>query len=580
MTDQARQNELRALIGVRVGRPNIEAPFEEAARKVIQGVERVVMTDGYVLGQIESELERIGFNVPLEIAAEYVARQATRTMQLPKDDSVVLGQFYDGVVVPCMQAKMDALEQLVSLHQGLTQTERMLLLAGFNIGRQFDSIFPKWWKWVVVPYRTSPLLPEKIQELLRHTHRTNQYAVLMNPDGSPIAHLTSDAIRHSKQVPLRRAFLQEVLAIRTILLRLVEELPAGEKEYRQYLLALYNALGCSHLSSMERMWLSVDKAWVRIPATARVIPVHMMEWGYLHPRCISPEFHMRWRTDEHADVIKLMRQQMRQLALRVGNITDPAKIDGVDVGTFLTIARGGSDMDFRFVGQSIPNRPKAQSQGMKVFLDGDAMGRRMERHRYTLEHCLDQATLEWVLQSFSLTDMYALVTGHEFGHPFTITNDLLKAFGTTMRLAEEGKATLLGIAGMQAAVEAREWGDKNANLRLATIILDNCLRMLDPATLLDPTHEPYVKECLMILSVLRRRGFLQIIEGKLSMSISTAASGLIPRFLYEDATMPLVQAYRERDLPEIRRILSDLTDQSSADLWPVLVAVKENLAAV
>jgi len=561
----------------RITEDDLRLPFGEAARTVMLRIEESIIHSIPVRDVVGAVLASLGtdFGGDLHTALEYAARQANKGEDLskvpPGTSHEALATFYERVVVPCLEAKGEALAGLAERHPDLTTTERLILKIGHKIGVQFNAMFIKWWQLAILPLRKSQLSQKDIKRLLSKARKTNRYAVLMAPDGRPIEALTEETILQGVQVSLANAFPDEIAEARAKLLCLVMELPRSEREYRKYFLALANALGCRDFKEMTRRWLAVDKAWVLIPHTVRAVPVHMMEWGYQHPYAISPEYRVCWRMNEFTSIIATMREQMERLALELGDGTDVTKLEHTDVVEVLNVVQGGCCIDFAYAGQSVPNAPAAQIMGMKSLLATEAMKVRLERHIWMLQRCLSPSTLRWLLGNFTLQEMYGLVVGHELGHSFVTSNRLLRVFGATKHQIEEGKATVLGILGMSRS-------DRWTPLQLAAVIFDDCLRMLGKELFTDPTHAPYANECMLILSVLRRHGAVVIVDGKLEMSVSTANSGLIARWIYEDLVIPLVAAYKAADLNTIQDILAEKANPMAGDIWPVRELIDANLA--
>ena len=552
--------------------------FPEAAKRTIEITEKFLMEDKKVGIYIKNLRDKIGFVAASpRTCIEYAARQTCQGKSLPKDDPKILASFYELIVQPCMQFKSDALKSLVFGHPELDKSERQILSIGFYIAQEFDKIFEKWWKQVVVPYRTSPLSDKELKELIRKSRKNNPYSVLVSPNYTPITtSLTPKLIKSAREIPLAKAFPEEISKARAYLLYLVDQLSPREKEYQEYFRALYKALGNEDLKNMEKLWLRVDKTWVKISHKKRALPVHMMEDGYHDPFRISPEFRVMFRSTEFADVIAIMRRSMKKFASLIEDKIGLVKIDNIDIGTFFTVVNGGCSIDFRFAGQSVPNRPKAQKLGMKIFLDGASMEIRLEHHKRLLEFCLDKETSSWAVPALKLDIMYALVAGHEFAHPLLVTDKLIKSFGEHKPEVEEGKATLFGVAGIQKAIESGHWGP-STHLGLSACLLSEGIRGMDKNSFDNPTFSPYANEAMMILSVLRRHNLITIARGKLHMDKKSAASGKIAGILFDKLTSPLISAYKAASLPRALKIVKNFANRNSREIKSTYEIVNANL---
>ncbi len=527
---------------------------------------------------IDALRKKIGLkDAPLDLCVEYAARRYCHGRSLPKNDPVVLSSFYDSVVLPCMQAQARSLGELISWHPRLTETEKLIFDVGFWIAGEFNEIFKNWWKWVVIPFRQSKLLPEEIGVRLKKAEKTNPYSILAYSGGLPVlVGLTSQFIKYAEEIPLAEAFYEEICRIQAYLSFLIDRLPRYEGAYRAYFRALRRALGNKRLKDMEELWLAVDEAWVQISHEKKVIPVHMMEHGYHDPFRISPEYRVVFRLTDFADRIPFMRKTMKMVASELSDETGSAKIDSIDIGTFLTVVNGGCGIDFRYTAQSVPNRPKAQKLGMKVFLDGDSMKIRFERLKHLLELCLDKKTLKWARPAFTPEVMFDFLNGHEFGHPLLASDKLIRVFGAERRKVEEGKASLLGILGTQLAIGIASHQEE-AHLQLSAGIIAECLRMMEKSHFHDPTVASYVNECLMILSALMRQGLLRIIDNKINMDEGVAGSRAVAETLHDELTKHLIASYKKVDLKNTLDILENFANRDGVEAKAVYKLVNFNL---
>jgi len=589
MTPEEVSAKLRAYLMEMARRPDLtvqqeelEMPIGEAAKLVIERAEKFLMEDEYVRTLIQQILVEIGFEVDLDIAVEYAAIQTNKKRSLPKDNAPVLGLFYNLVVRPCMDFKDILLKELAKQSKDLNPVERELLVRGFDIARLFSKMFSKWWDMMVVPWRANPhskeeAYQEKAGKAILDRKDGNRYTVLVNQDGTPITEpLTLDVIRKAKRLFWIEAFPEEIARAVQFIKALIAVLPDEEQEYRAYFRALVKALTCRNIKAMEKLWANVDRTWVRIPRTKRIVPVHPMEYDYLVPGLIAFEFRMMVRVQDFADIIETVRQHVKALAAEIGLPEDPAKIECVDIAVFVTFVNGGCSVDFRYAGQSVPNRPPVQRLGMKIFLDGPSMVVRHDKHIRTVRKCLYPKTLQWVENVFTLEAMYALVAGHELDHCILTTKKVIRKGGMTKHNVEEAKATALGIAGIARAVEAGLWG-QDGPLTLAAAVLNDCLRMMDRNLFTDPKFKAYTCECMMIITALVRCGLLTIVNGKLFVDRNAANLGLLNRAVWENIALPLIAAYKEIDIKAMEAMLKDMADVKSPEVRLIYNAVNVSI---
>jgi hypothetical protein len=196
---------------------------------------------------------------------------------------------------------------------------------------------------------------------------------------------------------------------------------------------------------------------------------------------------------------------------------------------------------------------------------------RLEHIRNLLKRCLDEETLRWVLPTFKMEDMYALIVGHELGHPILVNDKLIKAFGPEKPKIEEAKATLFGIAAIAQAI-----GPNQINhLGLSAVILAEGLRMMEKELFENATFSPYANESMMLLSALQREGLLVIRDNKVHMDENAAASGRVAQVLYEELTRPIIECYRNKDLSTVRRLVGEFANREDPGIQSIYRAVNE-----
>ncbi|MFA5050603.1 MAG: hypothetical protein WC499_00595 [Patescibacteria group bacterium] len=554
----------------------------EVLKEMMDSVDYFLINDKKIRNQIAKIIIAIDFNVPVDLAVEYAARRTnTAGAQLPKDDAVKLSFFYSLVVRPCQDAIHAALKDVCMACPNILafDEENFIAEAGYKIGTLFDDLFSKWWKWVVIPFRTSKLSADELKELIQKFGKTDKYSVLARGPNNPYTKpLTAKQIEKAKQIPLVEMFPIEINGIAKILKQLAKNLP-DDTDYREYFLALRTALINKDLEQMETLWIEVDKKWIEISSDRRLIPVHMMESDYEVPIRVAPEYRLLWRTGCHAKELGLMRKEMSDLAKKF----DPRaveKIKRTDVGVFLTILASGSNIDFRLAGQSVPNYPEAQALGMKVFLDQESMKQRFHGFQSLIQKVLDPESSTWAMKFLKEEFAYLDVFGHEFGHCFCINERLIEVFGDNKSKVEEMKATLLDIEGVRQAIENGSLSDeirKEAFSSLAAMIISHLIRMLEQSNFNNPTVAPYVNECMGILNKLMAASIITVTEsGKLHVDTKRTDNDLIAEHLFV-LTRKLISIYDEYDLKELHNFVYHLCNRDGWNIQKAYKAINDNL---
>lgn len=554
----------------------------EAFAATMTSVEHFLLEDAEVVTHITAIINAIEFKVDHVVALEYAIRRLnSSSAQLPKDDAQILGMFYLLAVKPCQDAIRLAMQKVCQEHPDIDPVEKKIAAAGYQIGPLFDDLFlERWWPFVVVPFRTSQLTRNELKDLITRVGKTNKYSILADgPTGPHTDPLTGEFIERAVEVPLATICPVEIMKIVEVMRKLVAELPDDYDDYRQYFLALALALENEDLEKMEALWLKVDNKWVRISSNRLLIPVHMMEYDYIDPIRVMPDFRLMWRTNDYRTQLAIMRAEMRDLSAEI----DPfsvGKIDRTDVGVFQTILNSGSTSDVRYAGQSVPNRPEAQAVGMRVFLDKDTMARRLTRFQHLIQQVLDPDSLAWAETHLRMEFLYLLVFGHEFGHPFCVDDDLIKAFGDDKPRVEELKATLLGIEGIRRAIVHNRFECTSCSYaRLIVIIVARVFGMLEANNFNNPAVGPYVNESMAILDLLMGAGFIQITEqGKLKIVRSFISYSTIADRLFE-FVKKLIGIYRRESREDVLSFVEIFCQRQGENVQLTYKAINDNIKA-
>jgi len=532
-------------IPLEMGRDSVDT-FETDILSAFARSESFLMNDPTISAIVTQALKVIGMDASIEVAVEYAARRLSTQGELPKKNPVAVGLFYDYVVLPILRVQQLMTRNIICIHPGLLPYEKAIMREGVEIARLFDVLFSKWWKYVVIPYQLGiakdPTLKETIKAACSFT---NCYAVLWDQEGFPIVDpMTREILANCQEIPLAKAFPLEIDEICERLEDLKAELEQWSVEtmtpYHDYFNALSIALSNRELEKMEELWKAVDVTWVQI-GPERVVPVHMMENGYHHPHQISPEFDIRLRSQAFRKEIDATRHGMNLLGANIEDELVQDKLTRTDIGMFITVASGGMGIDFRFAGQSVPNRPEVQKLAMKIFLDLESMRQRQIRCLGMIESCADAETIAWASRAMTLSVDIGAVAGHEFAHPFLITEMVTEVFGSQKPRFEEGKATLLGIMGLH---EAKSDFGPGFYPALSAHILGVILRRFDKRAAENPTFSPYLNEAMMIATSLMRAGIITCIDGKVHMDQARSLTPDVVNNL-QNVSLQLIRAYRE-----------------------------------
>ena len=127
--------------------------FEEDLREVLSGSEIFIISNPTISTLIAVALEVIDLNVSTKMAVECAACGMSTKEKLPKKDSILLGLFYEYIVLPVKETQKLAVQNLIKVHPQLRPEERIIMRRGGNIAQFFDILLSKWWRHIVVPHQ-------------------------------------------------------------------------------------------------------------------------------------------------------------------------------------------------------------------------------------------------------------------------------------------------------------------------------------------------------------------------------------------------------------------------------------------
>ncbi|MDO8408040.1 MAG: hypothetical protein Q7S95_02275 [bacterium] len=493
---------------------------------------------------------------PLDELVRYVADQKG---MIDKSDPALSLRFLTTFIVPVFEFEREAVFKALNIIEDRSLAEFFLFEDCANLSRATDRFWAKWFAAITIPYQSLDEAGKKqYEERVRDTLAQYDYTVF---DYDPRRGCTN-------RRTWAEAFPEEISEILELLYALEQtQIP----ELADYFAVLYEAYGCTDINKLEELWTRVDEAWIRIPNTARLVPVHGMESGYEHPFGVSPEFRLEVRTSEGRDMIESRRRATlsHAAAFRLSNEFVSAavqKLEHIDISVFITALRAGVCLNFRYAGQSVPNRQQVLAEGGRIFLDKSAAPRAAKRYvDNVMKHCAP-ATAHMLAPLITETALLAHTATHEYAHPVGRTAKSDAKLGSEgMKLCEEAKATLLGIL-------ADEHRDPSPAHRLEIIATTagRVLRFMDATELESATFAPYVRENLAAATMLFETGVMTLGADGVEVNLKAAKSpawfkalrefnrGVLNAYQAEDKTAleRLTERYCNREHPRVAALIA------------------------
>lgn len=484
---------------------------------------------------------------PIDELVKYVAIQRG---QIDKSHPVQTLQFHELFIMPMFEFEREQVLKAVTDCKDITTAEWVMCCYGEGLGRLHNQLWAKWFMRVVSTYKSLDEDGKKqYEELAKGQLAQYDYTVFdFDPKRGCINRET-----------WATAFPEEIQKIAEDLRGLIHD--SDDEVMNQYFDSLYKAYTCTDVEQLETVWANVDWAWINIPNTSRIVPVHGMESGYEHPFCVSPEFRIEVRTEEARDLIEMRRVGTVEYAkaMRLSDeLIDNAskKLERIDISVFTTAIRSGGNLVFRYAGQAVPNRQDVLVEGGKIFADRSAPINSTPLHIGYLEESCVPETFEALKGYITPLNMQVSTIDHEFAHPVGCTPESDEAIGGEVKkLLEEGKATFLGIL----ADEWRESTPEN-RLTLVTLTVARLIRFMKKENLEDSTFAPYVRENLIAATTLFESGVMTLSKDGIVIHIEEAKSRRWFMHLNEFCTS-LIGAYQSGDKKEIRRLTERYCDK-------------------
>ena len=465
-------------------------PLPEAISRTLASIDSHLSTSPTVRTYLAALPKGAGHLCPDSPLDELVSYVASQKGLIDKDDPRRNLDFLVEFIRPVFQFERDMVLQTV-LASGASPLEQHLFLVLREVAEAHDALWAKWFAMVVVPYQSLSVADQQ-------NYDTTHKPVLLQYDYSVFTIAPDNAIEN--RTTWMEAFPAEVGAI----VRLLEELADyPEPELAQYFATLSQAYSCTNVAELDQRWTAVDEAWICIPPTSLLVPVHGMESGYEHPQCVSPEMRLDLRTNLERALIETARkgaiEHAEAMAIDPDLVAEArSRLTRIDVGIFTTAFRAGVGLNFRYSGQAVPNRQEVLAKGGRVFVEESSSQRAAKRYRDLCQRHLTADSAVWVVPLIDVTPQVRSTATHEFAHPLGRSAASDAAIGGDgMKIMEEAKATLLGISAAEFVNPSPEH-----RAELVANMVGRMIRFMVRSELESATFAPYVRENLAAATTL------------------------------------------------------------------------------
>jgi len=486
---------------------------------------------------------------PLDTLVEYAACQHAA---IDKSDPAVTLRFLTRFIQPVFELQRDLVHEAMS-DKLKNSPWHDFFFAGVALAPLVDALWMQWFNAVVIPYQS-------LSEKDRETYKDIARAALSPYDHSVF---TCDVAKRTfTRKTWAEAFPEEIDGILTFLDELRENSP---EEFEPYFTKLQAAYACTSLSELDMLWRAADIAWVEeIPHNSLFVPVHGMEVGFEHFRCVSPEFRIEVRTTDLTRLIEELRDATRSNAdlLLHPDLRAPLahRLDCTDISVTTRAVSAGCGLNIQCAGQHLPNRQDVLLTGGKIFVDRATAEREVERyHILMLDHCADDTSM-YLLKLVNADSQIKVALAHEMAHLAGRTVDIDSALAEEMLLLEQAKATLLGLLNLRY-----HDGSHAQMLELVANTVARVLRFLQRSNLEDATVAPHVRENSVAAVTLFESGVMRLTEHGIEIDFKKARTEAWPQAL-RGFVCPLLEAYRTKDRAALQKLAQRYCSQEHPDL--------------
>lgn len=405
--------------------------------------------------------------------------------------------------------------------QDMTDFERGLAEQCLKLGDHFDCLWLQWYRRMVIPYHALSATEQK------------QYKIDLAASG--IRKFDCTAFDYSQetgvanQQPWCQAFPAEIEAICQVLKSIVQLAKRHkEPELEWYFAALAAAYACTDISQLESRWELVDRRWICLPPTHRLVPIHNMEAGYDHPLVVTPEFILLVRVPQDEVVVRSLREQAIALnctlAPNEAAVTETAdKLTKADVFNACPLMRAGGPCHFAPYGRVIPARQDVAREGSKLFVEPLTMHYVLLLYQDCLNRYVSPALRQRCIELLTVEDLVHYSIVHDLGHFVGCTAEMEKKLGgALMDCAEEARASVTGVCILTQATSSET--DRLLS-SLVVIMTSRLLIMFVKESLTNTTLNAYQLENTYIANVFFETGVLCLTEDGLVIDFGKAKEG-------------------------------------------------------
>ncbi|KAF0982595.1 hypothetical protein FDP41_011525 [Naegleria fowleri] len=451
-------------------------------------------------------------------------------------------------------------------HLGFNEMERVLILRACNISALYHSFYVEFTKAVRLS-RAAKEIEKRGEEQIDSALKNSYTIIAWNEETNELY-----------DVPYAKYFREELSPIVmefSELIKDLQDLKNAESsfsyldEYIKYITKYRDNLLEKDKTKLEDAYRELDELWMDIRHSIQY--VHDIEYGYCDVlRCkVIPDFSCRFLDEEYVEVNNFIRQKVQHRLLEYYKSRDTEisrkgvhAVEQSMCGIYYFPFICGGSLNFRFSGQSIPNRTQvSQAKGCKIFFDPTST----ETYNIQTKALLTKLFLkheEVAKYVFPAHSIKFFIAAHELGHAVYNLDCVRTCISTsTKTILEEPRAQLTATFVIKLLYDHGDISQQEMESALIAFVAEDLsnLVMHDKAA-----YEPYVISANYCYGLYEKLGFMQIVNDRIMIDNSKAYQVLC---VMTELFMKILQAEDYHQGGELENILQHMKETSVITTW-------------
>lgn len=446
-----------------------------------------------------------------------------------KEYSDVFYKVYDSVSARQLFVRALIRKVLEDVDHGFSDFDTVLIKHSSEISDGYDVYYKKWLQSVRNSDAAQKILEMQkddesgLLKVIEGKGLDNQYTIIVLEDGE-FVHVPYSVFFENEIRPILDAFDKMTSEMDKL-----DDLSADQKTLIQNLKQYRKCLAVSDFDQLDAEWKKLDEMWMDDKYPIQV--VHDIEYAYGDPLKVKviPDFSLRFADPEYADVNRKI-EDIHDLLIKYYEDRGTEVVQK-GIGSFKSSKaaayyipfQSAMSLQFRFAGQSIPNRTEVRrKKGVKIYFDPVTMRLREKQMKKALEKVFGEKE---ILDKVDVIPFIIFhLSAHEFGHaiyPLGLMEGILD--GVTRSLLEEARADMTAYTAINLARKSGKYSESE----LKTALFNSMAFDLRRYVLWDSeTLEPYRYSAMNAYKIFEKTGYLSLKDDRMILDESKYAEAL------------------------------------------------------